>query len=581
MKGDMKMKTARRLFAVLLTLALLLAAAIPAFAEDGADSTGSGSSTAQNTVTVTVAETLENHTFVAYQIFAGTQQESEGALGDVEWGSGVNGTALLTRLKEEEEKEKNGEDTAIGSAFTECETAEDVAEVLMMRSNDGDFANAFARLVYESKTGEGTALTAGENTLAKGYYLIVDTTEIESTEDGVQNAALLQVTDTITISDKTSQPTVEKKVKENTKYQDSTENTYGTGYNDVADYSIGDAVPFHLIGTVPDMRNYETYQYVFHDTLSAGLTAPEAGSIKVYLSHDKIRNDTDTEITDAFSITVSGQEITVSCSDLKQTDYFPNEGDYIIVEYSAVLNANAEIGLDGNTNKVYLTYSNKPNDSGSDDPNDSGSTNNTPEDVVIVFTYQMNVTKIDGSTAGETTPTTLKGAEFVLYRTVKKKVDETVEQTTCYYAQTDADGKVTGWTTDKAQATTLTTGDDGTVKITGLDHGTYYLEETKAPAGYNKLTDPVAIAVEANTVHNQTWKGEANMALTALEVKVDQADDQAGNTQDGTVAVTVANNRGATLPETGGMGTTLFYLVGCGLMAGAAVLLITGKRIRR
>lgn len=191
---------------------------------------------------------------------------------------------------------------------------------------------------------------------------------------------------------------------------------------------MGDSVPFHLIGTVPDMSNYDTYKYIFHDTLCAGLTAPAVKDIKVYLSSDKIKDSTDTDITDKFTISVSEQTITITCRNLKEIDEI-EAGKHIIVEYSATLNQNAAVGLPGNDNTVKLEYSNNPDQSGSGENTPTGE---TPEDKVIVFTYKLDVTKVDGANK----ETKLKDAEFKLY----KKSGETKQ-----YAKVDENQKVTSW----------------------------------------------------------------------------------------------------------------------------------------
>ena len=241
------MKQTRKLLSLLLALAMVCALAATAFAA---------------TVTIPSDGILKGHTFTAYQIFSGRQES--GILSDVQWGSGINSTAFLAALKA---------DTTYGSLFTACTdatAAAAVAKVLGDNNTNIPLANAFAKLAYANKTGTGTALTSGENTLADGYYLIVDTTANVG-EGGAYNASLLQVVGNINITVKTDAPTVEKKVRE------------GGTDKDAADYNIGDAVPFRLIGSVPDMSRYDTYKYIFHDTLSTGLTAPADTDVKVYL----------------------------------------------------------------------------------------------------------------------------------------------------------------------------------------------------------------------------------------------------------------------------------------------------------
>ena len=139
-------------------------------------------------------------------------------------------------------------------------------------------------------------------------------------------------------------------------------------------------------------------------------------------------------------------------------------------------------------------------------------------------------------------------------------------------------GKLEKWVDSIANATKLVTGVDGLVKVAGLDDGTYYLEETKAPSKYNKLSEDVTIVISASTENNQTWNGTASDALTKIDVTANGKKSD-GNVNEGSVKVTVENNQGSTLPTTGGMGTTVFYVVGSILVLGAAILLITKKRM--
>ena len=383
------------------------------------------------TVTVPNEGILKDHTFTAYQVLSG--REEGGILSDVQWGSGINSDAFLAALKA---------DTTYGSRFTDCTDAAAVAKVLADDNTNTVLANAVAKLAYANKTGSGTALTSGENTLDDGYYLVVDTTESVAA-GSAYNTALLEVVGNINITVKTDAPTVEKKVLEDDKYNQ--DGGYGQGYNDVADYNMGDAVSFHLIGSVPDMSRYDTYKYIFHDTLSEGLTLKE-DSIKVYVASDKAGTDK-TEIT-GWTKAVSGQSFTVSFTDLKKVSGV-SQDKYIIVEYTATLNQNAVVGLDGNPNTVYLEYSNKPDQSGSGDNN----TGNTPEDKVIVFTYELDTTKVDGQNNTEK----LDGAEFKLHNADNK------------WAIVNNDGKVTGWADTEENGSTLTSDADGLFKVIGLD----------------------------------------------------------------------------------------------------------------
>lgn len=539
------MKNLKKLASIILAMVMVFALATTAFAA---------------TVTLPGDNTiLKGHSFTAYQIFKGTYSETN-VLSDVVWGDGITSDNFLTDLQDASNAALQIADTSEGAAvgatvnaFAECTTAADVAAVLSANSTNNALAEAVTQIAYDNKTGEGTTLSSGDNTLADGYYLIVDTTT-DVGEGGAYNAALLQVVGNVNITVKTDAPSVEKKVLEDDKY--TSDGGYGTGYNDVADYNIGDDVPFKLIGTVPDMSQYDTYQYIFKDTLSDGLTLNQ-DSVHVYLA-DKKDGTSQTEITNGFVAEKQNNSLTVTFTDLKTVSGVEKD-KYIIVEYTAKLNSSAVIGLDGNLNTVTLTYSNNPNKSGAGD-NDTG---NTPEDKVIVFTYELDTTKVDGQDDTKK----LDGAEFKLHNAENQ------------WVIVDTDGKVTGWADTEEGGSTLTSDASGLFQVIGLDDGTYYLKETKAPAGYNTLTDEITVVITAATANNQTWDDfVANSALTQLDVTAD-GKAGTGDTATGIAGITIANNAGSTLPETGGIGTTIFYVVGAVLVLGAVVLLVTKKRM--
>ena len=317
------------------------------------------------------------------------------------------------------------------------------------------------------------------------------------------------------------------------------------------------------------MSQYAKYKYTFHDTLSNAFYRPI--TISVYVASNKAGTDK-MPVTEGFTpnIVVNTDKtvsITVSTDDLKTIKYTKDtetatgvqKGQYIIVEYTAVLNSNARVGQKepGNTNEVYLTYSNNPNQSGDGAPEEG----QTPVDKVIVFTYELDVNKVDGADQKK-----LAGVTFNLYKYENNNVKK--------YAQV-VNGKLAGWT-DEAHATVLTTDSDGLIKVAGLDDGTYYIHEIKPLAGYNSIDD-VEIVITADTSNGQNGEGAVS-ELVSIDVTANGVDGT-GNAAAGTATVTIANNKGANLPSTGGMGTTIFYVVGSILVLGAAILLITKKRM--
>ena len=332
-----------------------------------------------------------------------------------------------------------------------------------------------------------------------GYYLL------SSSDWGTNNADAIFSLDSsspnVTVQEKNGKPTIDKKIVENSNTVEN--NTAG----------IGDYVQFKLTVNVIDGK---PTNYVIHDKMSAGLTFVNTAEHPVVVNVGS-RTLTSTEYS--FKDT-----ITDGCTfELKINDKILQPNDVVTVTYYGQVNSSAVINGD-NTNEANLTY---------------GTDGNS--------TWEKTTTKVFGfkvfKHAGTDTEHLLPGAEFRLYKTVNGET---------YYAKFDANGLLTGWTTGATYpGVTMTSNDKTKLVLNGLDAGTYYLEETKAPDGYNKLTDPVTVTI--------TEDGKVN------------------GTADGTVYV--SNNAGATLPSTGGMGTTLFYVIGGGLMVAAVVLLVTKKRM--
>lgn len=572
------MKKMRRTWAILLALVLTVALAVPGFAA------------APENYSITINNEQAGHTYEAYQIFAGTvasDDPTDGAtkgpmLGNIIWGTGVDAGRiddLLAALKA---------DATLGvlEGMVGAATAADVAAAL--DGANAETAAAFAEVVSGFLAAAPTGQTNTHvdnaryviNGLPAGYYLVKD--QDGSLDGDADNATeyIVQVLGNVTMEPKDSDiPTVEKKVVERGKYNQ--DGGYGMYYNDVADWNIGDRVPFKLIGSIPDMTAYETYEYTFTDTISAGLTL-DMESFDVYVAQDKNQDPVAlgwTEIPAAnYTLTQTENGFTLTIEDLKNFPYVTEEGrNYILVFYDAILNENADIGLDGNPNSVYLEFSNNPNGEG------LGRTN---EDTVIVFTYELDGTKVDGENHE-----TLQDAEFVLLNSARTTAAAIV------------DGKVSGWVQVHSEAAAgditrpesyeewverygesnviITSGTDGVFNISGLDDGTYYLREIKAPDGYNLLEDDLKIVITATTTNGQTWNGAAATALTALTISVDDAAAENGEPNTGAVAITVENNGGSTLPETGGIGTTIFYVAGALLVLCAGVLLFVRLRMRK
>lgn len=567
------MKKLKKISSILLMFTMVVTMCTPAFAAD--------------TYSITIQNDKTGHTYEAYQIFEGdvSSDETQGGnaqgpiLSNVRWGNGVDSTALLASLKQ-----------ADNAKYGACTSAADVAKALGAENATAEDAEAFAKIAGAHLTNvAGTSDTPeGGNyiisNLDAGYYLVKDKDGSLEGDADVATEYIVQVLGNVTMNPKYSDvPTVEKKVSEE---DYNIDDGYGYTYNDVADWDIGDSVPFKIIGSIPDMAAYDTYEYKFTDTLSNGLTL-QADTIKVYIARDRDDGVNEyTPLTQGEHYTLNTQGIggngggsfSIAFDNLKDTPYVGEaDRNYVIVTYDATLNTNAEIGLDGNPNSVYLEYSNNPNGTGK---------GKTTEDKVVVFTYELDGTKVDG----QEVTTKLDGAEFILFNGGHTRVAHIengkmigwINLPEGYDAHNYMDITYEEWTALNATSNVIMTSDvDGNFGVSGIDEGTYYLLEIKSPTGYNLMDENVRIDINATTTNGQTWNGIAD-ALTAINIVVDQNEDDAqnGNVETGVVNLTVTNNQGSTLPETGGMGTTLFYIIGALLVIGAVTLLVVHLRMR-
>lgn len=618
-------KRARRAAAFAAAVVMAACAAVPMSSSFSASAANGGN----NAITITATDGA-THSYAAYQIFSGTY--AGGVLTDITWGDAVDGTAVLTALHNASSDAKS----PLSGLFPDTVTdAAGVAKVLSSKTGEGEIkesvfgddsekAQAFAAVVGSCLTDSSTASGAYNSAdgkisgLPDGYYLVLDsaapTNPGENPNSGAKTRYILKVTahddgtpSDIKVNAKHSAPSVMKKVLEegynagNTGDKvnfgnDTDDTTAGVqneyqlekDYNDVADYSIGDMVPFTLYGSLPDtFGDYEHYYYEFSDTLSKGFVAPAVSDIHVYVDGEEVTNQLGEGAITVVDNEDTGIAIAVKITDVKGltlTGATLSKNSIITVKYSAKLDTDAEIGLDGNVNEVKLTYSNNPNKTG-DGTTKPGDTGETPVDKVIVFTYEQDFTKKDADSGNK-----LTDAEFVLSR---KKGEETQ-----YLVATQKENGVEGtyvvasWTTEKTKAIVLKT-IDGTYKVIGLEDGVYTVEETKKPNGYNDPVDSTTdLTISAETANGQAWAGVASEALTKLTLTAANDGTNAvsvtlGNEQneadlsDGIVAADIFNTKGSTLPSTGGIGTTMFYIGGGVLVAGAGVLLITKKRAKK
>lgn len=459
----------------------------------------------ETTYKLTLKGTTTGHTYEAYQIFTGDLSKKEDGtkvLSNVKWGTGVT--------------------------YTGTESAADVAKKL----GDGTMTIAQLEEKLTLTTSAKTVPSAKDNTvidgLAAGYYLVKDKDGTQANTSDAYTQFIVQVVGDTEAAIKSGVPTVEKKVKDT---NDSTGET--SGWQDSADADINDDVQYQITGTMPaNIADYETYKYVFTDTMSKGFT---------YIANNATIKIGDKDVTDSFTETVTANEggsttVTWACDNLKGIDGVTlNKDTTVVVTYTAKLNENAVLGSAGNPNEVDLTYSNNPNKGG------EGETGKTPKDKNIVFTYKTVVKKVDQDKKS------LAGAAFKLE---KKKSDGT-------------------YTTVKE----FRAGTETSFEFKGLDDGDYKLTETTTPAGYNTIT-PIEFTISA-----EHEADSADPKLTSLSGNVTTGEATFAADKDaGSLTTDVMNKKGSTLPSTGGIGTTIFYAAGGALVVLAGVMIAARKR---
>lgn len=388
--------------------------------------------------------------------------------------------------------------------------ASDSANVIDFAKKASDWAkkqNILATATVTA-TASGNSYVATFTGLALGYYVV--SPEGGSTANRGTDAILANVVKADqNVNLKSEYPTIEKTVD---------------GQNH-ADAQVGDTLNFELKSKVPNMTEYTTYVFNFVDTLSKGLTLDQ-NSIKVIIGGSELQKDVDYTVS-ATGGNGAATELKIIMTDFK-TKHGDKAGQEIKVTYSASINEHAVAGQDDAGNSAKLEYSNDPI---------KGGTGTSVPSVTHGYTFDFDINKTDG-----TDGSALAGAVFQLQKkgegtTVKLIVENAGDETQPAVVRSAKTGE--GNAVD-----TITTPESGKITFKGLDAAEYQLVETKAPDGYNKLQKPVDVTIVANydqdgTLNNWTVNGGGN-----------------------DVALNIQNNKGTLLPETGGMGTILFTLVG-------------------
>ena len=531
-----------------------------------------------NSITINkIAEDNKDNTFKAYQIFKAkvVDEKDKGKVAsDIEWSSTTIGSKVIAAIQGSTKyKELVKADST--KALAADATAPVVAEWLSNNVTDtnassasssegtrvapGDVLYAIAAAVTdETPAGNGIpvdtswtrpAITS-DGHYGDGYYLFVsDGLKADKPNTGTSPIFAIVGGEPVTVTEKTSIPTVEKKVLNDSKVK-GVNITDQTDWEDCADSQIGQKVNYKLTGTIADnYATYDSYAYKFTDTLSQGLTYAK-GSLEVYAlnneSYTKIDQNSYTVVEPAED---NNNTLTVSFNDkgLKSATA-ANESDLlnidaktqIVVFYKAELNSKASYEASGNKNEVYLEYSNNPMAEG---------TGKSEIDVVTDHVFRLDVTKTDKDTGSALTGKNLqagfkvkviRGDEATLDNKWLGENGEIVEESQAYEFKTQLD--------------------DGKVYIPGLDTGTYQITETTTPTGYNTVA-PFEITVTPSYKNN----GELDtLTVSSNNKEMTVIKDANG----ATIPLTIKNKKGSGLPLTGLNGVTFTWI------AGGAVLVI-------
>ena len=574
-------KLVSRFMAVLMAMTMILSMSMTAFAADAPKGT------------LTVNNTVAGKTLDLYQIFTATKNEAgnvaytlnsayEGFFqSKITDASTLTGEALSEKAYDYV-KTQVGTDGSNGAAF-----AKDIMGWILSASGETKTA---------VETTHSTANTVDTKTvienLAYGYYVVyplgaTDTSKEPGDTTVKSVASLVNVTDTtVTINMKSNYPTVDKKIiqaqsgsgiKVGAIVDGSWEGTHDMVLDDendpedtiaprgaadekkAGDFGIGATVTYQLTSKVPDMTGYNSYTFKFSDTLSKGLDLKEVLSVKV--GNTTLTAKKSGTNTYALAYDQAKRTLTVTLNDFYNS-YKNHTGETITVVYTATLNKDAVIGMNPNTNKAVVEYSNDPT---------TGGTGTSEPSIVDVHTFDFTIFKYY---LKNETKTALANAEFELYKAngevAGAKVNIKKVEEGKYRVATPEEIATEGFKSD-----VIVSGTNGKVLVKGLDAGTYYLRETKAPEGYNKLLSD--IKVEIKPVYDETT-GKLTSYSVDYTYNGKTTNGAAITNKTDSPEVAVENKTGAQLPSTGSKGALMVTLAGIVLFGALTASKAFGKK---
>ena len=576
-------KLVSRFMAVLMAMTMILSMSMTAFAAEASKGT------------LTVNNTVAGKTLDLYQIFTATK-------------NGDNVAYTLNSAYEGFFQSKiSGASTLTGEALSEKAYEYVKTQVGTDGKNGTGFAKEILGWILENATtvaathttANTTAGTTVINNLDYGYYIVyplgaTDTSTAPGNETVKSVASLVSVTgDDATVNMKSNYPTVDKKIipaqsgsgitvgaivdgswdgnhqlelDDENDPEDTIAPHGAADEKKAGDFGIGDTITYQLTSKVPDMTGYNSYTFKFSDTLSKGLDLKEVLSVKV--GNTTLKAGKTGTNTYALTYDKTSRNLTVTLNDFYNS-YKNHTGETITVVYTATLNKDAVIGMNPNTNKAVVEYSNNPT---------TGGTGTSEPSIVDVHTFDFTIYKYylkDQNNKED--KTALANAEFELYKAnttgdaadTNAKINIVDEGKGVYRQATADEAKVTGFTSAK-----IVSDADGKVLVKGLVAGTYYLRETKAPEGYNKLLSDIKVVIEANydTTTGKLTNYTVTYTYNGKPITVTNTDKLTSP------EVPVENKTGAQLPSTGSKGALMVTLAGIVLFGALTASKAFGKK---
>ena len=578
-------KLVSRFMAVLMAMTMVLSMSMTVFATEAPKGT------------LTVNNTVAGKTLDLYQIFTATKSGDNVAytLNSAYEGFFKNNTRI------------SGSESLTGEALSDAAYNYVKTQVGTDGSNGAAFAKEIMKWILENTTTVETTHTTATTTagttvidrLAYGYYVVyplgaTDTSTAPGNETVKSVASLVSVTGTdATVNMKSNYPTVDKKIipaqsgsgitvgaivddtwagvhhmelDDENESEDAIAPHGTTDEKKAGDFGIGDTVTYQLTSKVPDMTGYTSYTFKFTDTLSKGLDLKAILSVKV--GSTELKAGKTGANTYALSYDKTNRILTVTLNDFYNF-YKDHVGETITVVYTATLNKDAVIGMNPNTNKAELEFSNKP---GTDE------TGKSEPSIVNAHTFDFTIFKYYlKDQKNQNDKTALAGAEFELYKAntegtaadTNAKINIIDENNGVYRQATPEEASTAGFTSAK-----IVSDDDGKVLVKGLKAGTYYLKETKAPDGYNKLLSDIKIEITAK-YNDATGELESYSVIYTYNGNSTTVTNKDKATSP---EVPVENKTGAQLPSTGSKGALMVTLAGIVLFGALTASKVFGKK---